>query len=82
MAEEAFMSIGNILIVVLLFGLSLVTAMAFGKAVSTGNEAENRKILRSLRASSQTQIKRIIYRLSCWYVPQKERKKHRIARVA
>lgn len=77
------MSITSILvIVVLLLGLSFIAATAFGRAVPIENEAENRKILRNLRASSKTQVKRIIHRLSCWYVPPREQKKHHIARVA
>lgn len=77
------MSITSILIVVvLLLGLSLVAAMAFGRAVPIENEAENRKLLRNLRATPKTQVKRIIHRLSCWHVPSKERRKNSEAHVA
>lgn len=77
------MSITSILIVVvLLLGLSFILAIAFGRAVPIENEAENRKILRSLRGSSKAQIKRVMRRLSCWSAPPWEQKKHSKARVA
>lgn len=71
-----------LIVVVLLLGLSLIAAMAFGRAVPVENEAEERKTLRSFRASSMAQIAQTIHRLSCWYVSPKERKKHRTARAA
>ena len=77
------MSISIVVIVVLLGGLlSLAVATVFGRAIPIENEAEERKILRSFRASSKTQIAQTIHRLSCWYISPKGRKKHRTARAA